>query len=472
MKKFIALLSLSFVAFTLVACGNNNQSPAANDDGPVGIERPMPEPVVPTPDGDIVIRYANWNLGTVEENNIERRMIEAFMEAHPGVVIEIDEAVVTGDGHWNERLAIAASTGNLPDVFMVDDIGVNLNNGWSLDISSIANADSDFTALPQNMRDAMSVGGRVYSVPFAQHMFGYFINLDLFDALNLDAPTIGFSVEELEVALRSVSDINAPLIGTNHIDYFTTWMPATLNNTFGWLTFDGSSFNIDSPEMHTAVQRAIEFNNNGFVFDGLEYEVREVFNGGWGGEVFFNGQMGLLWDATWAVGNIAAQSEFNWKFIGVPGGRPMVTIDILNIAYTTEHADVAYAFASWMGSGTDGFTRRMEIANEMGTIVNALPISGNQALLDNFWSTFQADGVAEVYANLDNAIIDRNKVTPGWPVIRWQTQTGIQIGDNDNATTGDVLWNAVRGNITFTDHANRVNEVMQEAFENITNDIR
>ena len=473
-NKLLVFVGVMSLVIFIAACGNDS----ANNGGDLTdtAENPPattePQPQESTPNGDqIVLRYANWNLGTEEENNLERQMIQAFMDAHPNIIIEIDNSITPGETHWNELLAIAASTGNLPDVFMVDDIGVNLTNGWALDISEIANADADFTALPENMQDAMSINNRVYNVPFAQHMFGYFVNLDLFDSLNLDAPTFGFSIEEFEEAVRLVTDLNSPIIGTNHIDYFIAWYPGALNANMGFLTFDGEEFNLNSPEMLNAVQTAVELSSNGFVFDELEEAQRESFNGGWGGEVFFNEQMGLLWDGTWAVGSIAEQSNFNWEFIGVPGGRPMVTTDVLNIATTTTHPEEAYLFAMWMGSGSNGFTRRMELAQENQTIVNALPITGNQTLLTTFWEMLGVPGIALAYENLDNALIDRNKITPGWPTVRHHAQTGIQIQDNDNATVGDVLHNAVRGNINFADYAARINDIMQETFEEMNNAI-
>jgi len=472
-NKLFALLSVALLVLFVAACGNGDDDVDPDtDDAPLGIERPTPQPL-PTPDDgeEIVITYAAWNLGTEEENNIQRQMIEAFMDAHPHIIVEIHEDVVVGEGSWEERLSIAASVGNLPDVFMTNDIGIHLQGDWALDITDLANADADFNALPANMQAAMMFNGRVYMVPFAQYMFGYFVNLDLFDSLNLDAPTNGLTIEELEAALRDVTDVSAGTIGTNHTGYFASWYPGSINSDLGFFSFDGENFHLDSPEMIAAINLALELNNNGFVFDGLDDAQRENFNGGWGGEVFFNGEMGLLWDATWALGNIAEQSDFNWEFIGVPGGRPMVTIDVLTIASTTDHAEAAYLLATWMGSGTAGFTRRMEIATEMGTIVGALPISGNQAMLDQFWAMMPVAGFGIAYESMDRALLDPNKVTPGWRMARFYAPTGVHAYNYENATSGQFMHHATHGNVSFADNATRVNDAIQAMFDEVRSEL-
>jgi len=475
-NKLFALLSVALLVLFVAACGNGDDDTDTDSDivsdGGV-IERPTPEPLPPAGDGEeIIITYANWNLGTEEENNIERQMIQAFMDAHPHIIVEIHEGVVAGEGSWEERLAIAASIGNLPDVFMTNDIGIHLQGGWALDITDLANADADFNALPANTQALMMFNDRVYMVPFAQHMFGYFVNLDLFDSLNLDAPTHGFTVEQFEAALRAVTDHGAGTIGTNHINYVASWYPGAVNPNLGFFTFDGANFHVDAPEMAAGLQLALEINNAGLAFGGVDYyERQELFGTGWDGQVFFDGNMGLKWDGTWSVANIAYQSDFNWEFIGVPGGRPMVTVDVFTIASTTEHAEAAYLLATWMGSGTEGFIQRMEIAAEMGIVVNAIPISGNQGMLDQFWATMPVEGIGIAYENMANALVDPNKVTPGWRDTRFYTDTGVAIGDNDNANSWFFFYQAQQGNVNFADYLTRVNEAMQERFESIRSEL-
>jgi ABC-type glycerol-3-phosphate transport system substrate-binding protein len=67
MKKTLYLLMFLLLSFAFVGCNGK--------------------------DDRIVIRYANWNLGTPEslDTNMERLMINEFMKKYPEIKIEIIE---------------------------------------------------------------------------------------------------------------------------------------------------------------------------------------------------------------------------------------------------------------------------------------------------------------------------------------------------------------------------------------------
>lgn len=473
-NRLVTLLSVAFLMLLLVACGDNNGNGTTSDDngddetetGTVAIERPTPEPL---PDGEqIVLRYANWNLGTEEENNLERQMVQAFMDAHPNIIIELDESYAASDLDWNGTLAVSASTGDLPDVFMVGDIGVALNNGWVLDITDLANGNPEFTALPQSMQDAMAFGGRTFAIPLQQHMQGFFVNKTMFEDLNLDAPTYGFTVEELEDAIRSVTDLNVPRVGVNNLANMSSWYAGAVNADMGYFTFDGDQFHLDSVEMIEGIRLATEWTSNGFSLYGLDEAQREMFEGGWAGETFWAGEIGLFFDGTWAANAIANYGDFEFDFIGIPGGRPIAILDILGIAATTEHPEAAYKFANWMGSGTEGFTRRMELIIENGFTAGAQPITADEGVLDIFWTMVTVPGFAEAYRNMDRVLIEWNKVTPGWAESRFHAPTGVAVGDHENAGLGDFIWQVIQnGAANYADYATRINETANEILSEI-----
>ena len=471
-KLWLLVAAFAVVVLVLAACGNNDDAEVTGD-GNIGI---APPGINVDPDVElepITLTYLNWNVGTVEDNNLERQLIAAFMERYPHITVIIDDSYVLAEGvGWNENLAILASTGDLPDVFMVSDIGVALQGGWALDITDLAMANPEFTSLPTGMQNTMKFNNRVYSVPLQQLMMGFFANLDLFDALNLDAPTYGFTMDEFETAIREITDLSAPRIGTNALGSMVNWYPGSANENLGFFTFDGQYFHLDAPEMIEAFNLAQEFNQAGLAFYGLSYEQREVLNGGWHGEVFFNGEMGLWFDGSWATYAIAQQGDFDFAFIGIPGGRPIAVLDILSIGSTTEHAEAAYKLANWMGSGTEGFLRRLEIVAEQGiTFSGRQPVTADARLLDAFWLQETTPGFREAYDNMHRAMFDWNKIIPGWPDARFYTPTGINIAHYENAHLGAVTWHGVNGGINFADYASRLNEAANEIISNVRNAI-
>jgi len=446
MKKYLllSLLLIATLAF-VAACGNGN-----DDNGEI-----------------VTIRYANWNLGPAEENNIERQMVQAFMDEHPGIYIEIDEGI-TGD--WTEALAVAASTGDLPDVFMVNDTGTMAANGWLRDITAIANADNEFRNLPSSIREATMINNVVYTVPFAQFMMGYFVNRTLFEEFNLDPPEFGISIDAFLDLARQTTDLNRPSVGLNYSNNFIYWLPAARNSNFGFFGFDGTAYVLNSPEMLEAISLAAELSATGMTYGGLDYDQRAAFAMPWAGGAFNHGQVAFMYDGSWALGHLpryAAEAGFELDFIGVPGGSSVITLDILGIAYTTQHPEEAYKFARWMGHGVEGYLRRLEIARENDIDINSLPVSTNPAVLDAFREMVTIPGLRAAIENMENALIDGNKIVPGHIQGRFYAPTGISIPgtEYENATVNQVIHHSIVGTINFADHADAVNAASRAAME-------
>jgi len=477
MKKFLLVSLLLIAALVVFAACNNDNNGGTTDTNvtapdapeptpPTGGETEPQEPVfTPEPGEIITLRYANWNVGTEEDNNIERRMIEAFMEAHPYIRIEIEEM-----GDWTESLAVLASIGQLPDVFMVNDTGMMAANGWLLDITELSNNDVEFVNLPNSIREATQINNTVYTVPFAQFMMGYFVNRTLFEELNLDPPEFGVSVDEFLNLVRQTTDLNRPTIGLNYSNQLLYWLPGARNPNFGFFGYDGVAYTLNSPEMLEAVSLAAELAATGMTYGGLSYEQREAFAAPWAGGAFNQGQVAFLWDGSWVIDwlpRYAAEANFELDFIGVPGGRTVITLDILGIASTTQHPEAAYMFARWMGHGVEGYLRRIQIAQENGININSLPASGDARVLEAFWNIVTIPGLRTAIEHMDNALIDGNKIVPGHVQGRFYAQTGISIPgtDYDNATVNQVIHHSIVGNINFADHADAVNAASRAAMQ-------
>jgi multiple sugar transport system substrate-binding protein len=463
----------------LAACNRDGNGGTATP-APVLPPAPTPQPGQPTPvptpppEGPrepVTISYTNWNLGPEGYDNVERRLLQAFMDAHDWITVVVDESI-PGGGDWMENLSMAAAIGALPDVFMINNAPQKVINGWLHDITDLSQSDADFNRLPQAVRDATMYGGRVYSVPFAQFMQGYFVNKDLFNAFNLNPPAFGFSPDAFFQGIQQTTDLNRPSIGVNYTFHMALWYPAAMNSRLGFFTFDGTNYNLDSPEMIDAMRIAAELGTTGHTFAGLTDEQREAFDGGWHGEVFRNGQMAFWFDGTWA--NLTRYDiGFDWDFIGIPGGRNIVVLDILGIAATTQHPYEAYLLARWMGHGDAGFQARMNISADMGQSVATLPLTNNQELLNQYWDSWgHRPGMIAAHAALDNAIIDGGKIVPGHTAARYTTLTGLDVAGIENASIGDVIFHIPRvGAPNFADHAAHLNRLANEAFRAVNEEL-
>ena len=416
---------------------------------------------------EVTISYANWTVGTEEEENLERLMLAAFQEEYPHIKVKIDEAVNTSD--WNGTLSAAASAGKMPDVFMISELPLALSNDWLLDLNELTAADEDFANIPEIVRQSATFNDKVVAIPYAQHFLGYFVNKDLFNAANLDYPEMGTSIEEFTTAVKDLTNVNGGVVGLNHPFSIPDWYPAAANEDLGWFTYQDGEYALDSKEFINGVNFANEIATNGYAYDTLTDDQKANFNGENAEEVWMAGGIGIKWDGTWTTASLVEKAGFEFDFIGIPGGRTVITNDLLGLSKSTKHAEEAYLFAKWMSFGKEGFMKRMAIADAEGKTVNTLPINSDQEILDEYFSQLDVPGIQKAYEFLDQAILEPVKTVPGFVQSRWEAPTGIKVGDVENANIALMIDSFVLGNLKVEDYADQLNrlanEKSKEAFE-------
>ncbi|WP_291636547.1 extracellular solute-binding protein, partial [Clostridium sp.] len=201
----------------------------------------------------IIIKYAAWNLGPIEKNSVERQMINAFTKKHTNIKVEIDESFVK---NYDATLKIDAENNNLPDVFMYGSNPQANTNGWCADITDIVSKDSEWINIPQAFREAVQVKGKIIAIPTSMYLYGYFYNEDLFKAQKVQVPSNNLSVNEFETMVKKMTNINNGSIGLADESSIIEWYPAAVNKKFGWYTWDGGKFNLNSNEFKAGVNLA------------------------------------------------------------------------------------------------------------------------------------------------------------------------------------------------------------------------
>jgi len=304
----------------------------------------------------------------------------------------------------------------------------------------------------------------MYAVPFAQNIHGYFVNRDLFRGLGMEPPSFGVSASDFIDAVRATTNLNHPSVGINNVFSFVEWYPSAVNPLLGFFAFDGSSesFALNSPEMLEAVRIASEIFSKGYAFNGMhESIVSSYFQAGYPLGVFRDGQMAFLYDGSWLADVMINQISFDWEFIGVPGGRSIVTLEALGVSATSNYPEEAYLLARWMGHGAEGSLRRLEYAYEMGIIPNRLPVTQSREVIEKLMQIMPIPGLVEVYASMDMALIDGLRVLPGYMQARYSAPTGIDIYGTTHTNVGvdNLIRYSITGHIYFPDYSQIAEDV-------------
>jgi multiple sugar transport system substrate-binding protein len=404
----------------------------------------------------ITLRYANWNLGTEEENNIQRQLANAYMEAHPDVTIEFVD--MSGDGRWDEKLTNLAARGELPDVWMADVTPFYIQNGWAANLTELVQADADWQNVPAVLQEAVTYDGEVLALPAAQFIMGYWVNQDLFEDANLDAPVYGVSVEEFFAATSAVTNVQQGVLGINEMEPILGWYPSTQDSNLGWFGFDGTHMSYNSAAFKAAVDAAIEALP--LTWQGLTDEQKTAFTSQGPWELFLNQEVGAQWDGGWVVQGYSQNADFNWDFAGIPGGNQAMVADLLVVSATTANLEAAYDFAKWMSFSSEGYAREAELAQAANGVPTRMPVSIDASSIDLYLS-FVGDrpGLRQALENLDNSLIESLvKIVPGYVNARWEGRPGIDVGENLDVNMGFIFSNVATGQFEYSNYSAQLEE--------------
>jgi multiple sugar transport system substrate-binding protein len=414
-------------------------------------EQPSPTVAAQEP---VTLRYANWNLGTEEENNIQRQLVQAYIDENPHVTIEFVD--MSAEGGWEGNLTAYAARGELPDVFMANNVPLYVQNGWVADLTEMVEGDPDWENVPQALKDAFTYNGRVLGLPAAHFIMGYFVNADLYEAANLDAPEYGFTVEEWRDAVVSLNDINRGILGLDEMEFVTGWYPNTVNSDLKWFSFDGEQMNYNSAAFKEAL--AVTGEMRPYTWQGLSDEQKANFKSAGPWELFLNEEVGMRWDASWNIPNYIQNAGFEWDFVGFPGGNQAVVFDVMVVSATTDNLEEAYNFAKWMTFSTEAYAQEAELARAAGSAPK-LPVSLDQASLDLYKSFVDKPGVLAALENLDDSIVESlAKVVPGYINARWEGKPGIDIGEDMDVNMWYMINFANEGRYKFEDYSAQLEE--------------
>jgi len=414
------------------------------------------------------LTYVNWNLGTADQNNLERQMVAAF-NAKYNKKVKIVENVNTNA--YEDAIVAMAAKEQMPDVFMLTNTTFGLSNQYLADMSSYASADADWAKIPASVADATKYKGKIYAIPFAIHMMGYFENEELLDSKNLASLSVAPKWDDFYNIVTSLKQPANGIMGLNIETTLFEWYPAQLNANYGWYSFDGSKYNLDSAEFAQAMALTKTIRSSKLTFDSLTADERTAL--GYDDSVAFwnDGKLGLRWGYTYEIPDMIAHSTFNKKFIGVPGGRTPIVGDYLGISPTCKNPALAYQFAKWMSFDPDGIKKRLEIDTD-GSLFSSLPLSTDESVITAYFDAKynRIPGLEEAFRASDNGVVEGVKIIPGYGKSRWTARAGnsITITVNGQPVTnpqvGQLIDQCWLGGVSFADYSTGLNAIANKCY--------
>lgn len=469
MKRYqqaIRLFLMVMFVLMLVGCGTGTSTqsePTAVPQAPTQPAAAETTPTEPAPAVPVTLRYANWNLGTEEENNIQRQLVKAYTDAHPHVTIEFVD--MSAEGGWDAVLTSYAAKGELPDVFMANNVPLYVQNGWLADLTPFVQNDADWANVPQVLKDSFTYNGKVLGLPAAQFIMGYFVNKDLYEAANLDAPEYGFTVAEFEKAVTSLTNIPQGVLGLDEMEFVMGWYANAQDPNLKWFSFDGQRMHYNSAAFKTAIAKAGEMRP--YTWQGLSDEQKANFKSAGPWELFLNQEVGMRWEGGWNIPNFVQNATFDWDFVGVPGGNQALVADVIVVSKTAANLQEAYNFAKWMTFSSEAYAKEAELARAMGSAPK-IPVSVDAASIALYKEFADKPGILAALENLDNSMVESlAKIVPGYINARWEGKPGIDIGDDKDVNMWFMFNFANDGRYKYEDYAAQLerfaNQILADA---------
>lgn len=417
--------------------------------------------------------YANWNLSTEAVNNIERQMVKAFEEKYK-VKIKIEGNI--SQTAYDDSLNALAAKDALPDVYMLSTINYGLSNQFAMDISEYAKNDTDWSNIPAPIENAVHYKNGIYAIPFAMHMMGYFVNVDLLETYNLDEKlNEEFTYDNFFNIVQTISNNKADgVLGLNREDSIIEWYPSSVNKDYGWYTWDGSAYHLDSPEFIAGMGNATTMYTSHMTYEGLTEEEKETYFSGIENAVglWDQGSLAVRWGASYELPDMVEKNDtINIRFMGVPGGRTPIVGDYLAISTTCKNPELAYKFAKWMSFGPDGIRERISRESK---VTNTLPLTTDQTIIDEYFDKFEKvhpvmASIKSMYDTLSNGIVESVKVVPGYTLARTNAPTNLQVTIDGqtvpNIKIGELITHCWQGRLTYRDYAQAANTLANKQYE-------
>ncbi len=327
-----------------------------------------------------------------DQDETVKALADRFMEIYPNITVNVQyENVATYD---NTLLTLVGSQKS-PDIIMYSDCDFALSNMLLSDLSAYWNSDPETQKIASTINDA-GVGtfmtkGR-YAVPVKFFPTGMYVDRNVLEALNLDAPDRNWTWEDMIQLIKDATVPNSPdgiaYYGCGYYNRLDSYYGiAASQDIIGEFGFDGKDF--DLGVWAVGEQEFSDLKLGGYIAPSTETQEMEDWLDDWEAWCGASGHVALFTEAFWTYqGTWATEAYQQYNLDIVPYVVPAVsaedaskdhhtiaTIDFGGITPACQHPREAYELLKFMSFGIDGWKTRIAIYNdESKTNASGLPL--------------------------------------------------------------------------------------------------
>lgn len=428
-KYFALPLAVAMMLTSFTACSNMNTSSDGGKKGGNSGVVAMDDERYKT-SGDVTMAINSYRSTDYQV------LLDEFNNYYPYINLNVDYYNAPNEKS-NDYVTANAAAGTLPDIIYDDTAYLHtyVSQGLVYPLNSYLEKDPEYKNVFDNIKSDYTYNGVTYAVPHQAFYNCFILNVDVFDALNLDVPDPDWTFDDFEKLAKSATTSKYSAVEDLwYVEYYGSGIMSGNGGLHGY------NFETRSYDMVNSFAKSLTYQRKLREIPGLEAwalrlninsdgstDYTKKFGNGDTSNHFMAADMGLTavystWHGTysylWAKENL----KFNWKMVPWPQiaekpGRMPMHVDHSFIMSGTKNPDAAFEVLRYFSYSEEGNLLRLGMydGNYDTNFAYYVPITKNEKVAEKFSSLENVDEYAEyMYENVPNSFrADAYKFVPG-----------------------------------------------------------
>jgi multiple sugar transport system substrate-binding protein len=349
MKRTVGLLLavLLLMGMTLTACGGNNSATTGTNESSGTGGSSSGSNNSGTGEEKIELRVGTWQTEESATAILNQAKV-SFEAKYPNVTVKIEASPYE---NYLTKLQTELAAGSPPDLIQVGEqnFARYLRKDIIVDLTPYMEGDYDVNDIVPNVRELMTVDGKIPVMSIGGATIGVYYNKKLFDAANVPYPQEGWTWEDfVELAEKlTIRDGNKIVQYGANLNLAKDWVePFVVGNGGSYLSPDGQTAagHLDSDATVEAFRKISDLYNVSKVAPNPA-ELTALK----GIDLFATGQVAMNVNGSWAQADLRNNPDIEFGVVPLP---TMSTGKLTSLLYTSgfgissksNHKDLAWKF--------------------------------------------------------------------------------------------------------------------------------
>lgn len=163
------------------------------------------------PATDTAAALTTYNWGTPDEAKAYAAAFDRFKATYPNVTVADNIVPISSWADYADKLVMQIAGGNAPDIIniAIEGLRLSVSKNLLLPLDDLINADPEAKALvdkmPKQLRDALTVDGKLYEIPNGSQTMVIHYNTKIFKEAGVEPPKVGWTWDDFVATAKKLT---------------------------------------------------------------------------------------------------------------------------------------------------------------------------------------------------------------------------------------------------------------------------